>query len=239
MISLTSIKYLLKSHSALKNLIFFSLIIFLFLAIYLASSWGITAVSVIQPHQLMMKWAANKEAFSEKKWQVAVNKLQSAIENNSNNAEHYFYLAALYDFKAYQKPIWKKAALNDRAKAISLYKKALELRPTWSAAWANLAMTKTLKIEFGDEVKVALSNALSYGPWEKNVFHKVLWVSMANWKGLPVTLQQQVIRRIKETVNSNGRVPGYIQQTADHFKWHKELKNIIENVVGSKEKKQI
>ena len=239
MISLTSIKYLLKSHSALKNLIFFSLITFLFVAIYLTSSWGITAVSVIQPNKLMTKWAANKEPFSEKKWQAAVTRLQSAIENNSNNAEHYFYLAALYDFKAYQKPIWNKSALKNRAKAISLYKKALQLRPTWSDAWANLAMTKTLKIEFGDEVKVALSNALSYGPWEKNVFHKVLWVSLANWKGLPVTLQQQVIRRIKETVNSNGRVPGYIQQTADHFKWHKELKNIIENVVGSKEKKQI
>lgn len=229
----------MKPHSAIKNLTVFSLILFLFVSIYLASSWGMTKVSVIQPHQLMMKWAANKEPFSEKKWQAAVNKLQSAIKNNSNNAEHYFYLAALYDFKAYQKPLWKKTALNDRAKAIPLYKKALQLRPTWSAAWANLAMTKTLKIEFGDEVKVALSNALSYGPWEQTVLHKVLWISLVNWKGLPITLQQQVIKRIKETVNAKGGVPNYIQQTADHFKWHKELKNIIEDVVESKQQKQI
>ena len=88
-------------------------------------------------------------------------------------------------------------------------------------------MSKTLNLEFGNEVKAALSNAMNYGPWEKGVFHKVLWISLANWSGLPVNLQEQIKVRIKETVNSKGYVPSYIEETAEHFNWLDELNDVI------------
>lgn len=226
---------MLHSHSLAKNLFFTFFLIFLFVAIYLSASWGMTSVSVIQPHQLMLKWSGNKIPFSEKQWKVALNKLQIAIENNPNNAQYYFDLAQLYDWAAYQKQIWHNDAITNRTKAIFYYKKSLEIRPTWSAAWANLAMSQTLNLEFGDGVKTALSNAMTYGPWEGSVFRKVLWVSLANWKSLPGKLQQQVIARIKEMVNSKGRVPEYVEQTAKHFKWQDELKEVIKQVVNRKE----
>lgn len=228
------IKKLLAPHSVGKNLLLTSFMVFLIVAICLVASWGTTGVSVIQPRQLMLKWADNKTTFSEKKWRSALIKLHSAIEDNPNNAEHYFDLARLYEWNAYQKPIWADDATKHRTQAIKYYIRSLEHRPTWSSAWVNLAMSKTLNLEFGDDVKTALSNAMTYGPWERGVFHKVLWISLANWKGLPLSLQEQVKARIKETVSSKGRVPKYIQQTAKHFNWHEELDEIISQVKDNK-----
>ena len=237
--SLDFIKQFLAPHSARKNLLLTSLVIFLFVAICLAASWGTTTASVIQPRQLMLKWGDNKTVFSEKKWQFALNKLHAAIENNPNNAEHYFDLARLYEWNAYQKPIWTDDAIKYRTQAIKLYKKSLEHRPTWSIAWANLAMSKTLNLEFGDEVKMALSNAMTYGPWETGVFHRVLWISIANWKGLPLSLQEQVKARIKETVHAEGGVPKYIQETAKHFQWQEELNTIISEKLATGHKTKV
>ena len=215
-------------HSPRKNLLFSFIVFFLFSCIYLAASWGKTQVSAIQPRQLMMQWADKTQPFSEKKWRAALIKMKLATENNSNNAQHYFDLARLYEWKAYQQPIWNADAINNRAEAIQYYKKALELRPTWSSAWINLAMSKTLKLEFGDEVKTALSNAITYGVWETDVFNKVIWLSLANWQSLPISIQEQVKTLIKQTVN-NGRVPDYVQKTVNHFRWQGHLEKILNN----------
>lgn len=215
-----------KPHSLIKNLLFIIIVVFLFICIYLTASWGQTQVSVIQPRQLMQLWADNKQPFDEKKWQVALRTMKSAIESNSNNAQHYFDIARLYDWRAYQQPIWTDDAIKYRTKAIRNYKKSLKYRPTWSSAWINLAMGKTLNLEFGDEAKTALSNTITYGVWEKDVFNKVIWLSLANWNGLPLNIQQQVKNLIKQEVNK-GSVPNFIQYTAEHFKWNNELKEII------------
>lgn len=225
--SIQSITAFLQPHSLRKNVLLSSLIIFLIIAIYLAASWGTTDVTVIQPRQLMLQWSENKRPFIEKNWSAALKKMHSAIEDNSNNAQHYYDLAGLYEWGAYQKPIWNADAIKLRTKSIHFYEKSIELRPTWASAWVNLAMSKTLNLEFGDEVKTALSNAMIYGPWEQGVFHKVLWISLANWKGLPLTLQEQVKARIEETIDSKGRVPVYIQQTVTHFQWQDNLDKII------------
>lgn len=211
-----------------KNTLVNILILFLLIAIYLAASWGNSYVSVIHPRQLMLQWETNKKPFSEKKWQAAITKMHSITVSNAYNTEYFTILAGLYERAAYQKPIWHNEARANRSNAIKYYKAALKLRPTWSAAWADLAMSKTLNIEFGDEVKIALSNALKYGAWEQGVFHKVLWVSVANWNALSGELQLQIENKIKETVNSKGQVPRYIQQTATHFNWQDTLKNMVD-----------
>jgi len=227
MSALNNIKKVLDRHSFRKNLLLSSLVVFLLAAIYLVTSWGVTTASVIQPRQLMLKWADNKKPFTEKSWQFALKKLHSAIEDNPTNAEHYFDLARLYDWNAYQNPIWSDNAIKYRTLAIKYYKKSLVYRPISSVAWSNLAMSKTLNLEFGNDVKIALSNAMAYGPWERGVFHKVLWISLANWKGLPLNLQEQVKARIKETVHAKGWVPKYIQETATQFQWQEELEKVI------------
>ena len=221
-----------KPHSLSKNLLFISAVIFLFIGIYLTASWGQTQVSVIQPRQLMKLWLNKKQPFSEKEWHVALKTMHAAVESNPNNAQNHFDLARLYDWYAYQYPIWDDEAIIHRTKAIDNYKKSLERRPTWSKAWVNLAMSKTLNLEFGDEVKTALLNAMKYGVWEHNVFHKVLWISMSNWDGMPKEIQQKVKSLIKVTVNKKGKVPRYIQLIAKRFKWQDELDEVI-NEVGS------
>lgn len=205
------------------------------MGIYLAASWGVTQVSVIQPRQLMALWADKKHPFSKRQWQVALNTLQAAVASNPNNAEYYFDLARLYDWSAYQQPILAAESIKHRAKAIQFYKKSLELRPTWSSAWINLALSKTLKMEFGEEVETALLNTIKYGVWEKDVFQKVIWISLANWEDIPLTLQQQVKSLIKKTIDKRGRIPQYIQQIVTRFSWQEELNKIIKEVVSHEE----
>ena len=215
-----------------KNTLVNVLILFFLIAIYLAASWGNSYVSVIQPRQLLLQWEINKKPFSEKHWQAAVTKMDSIVASNANNTQYLTILAGLYERAAYQKPIWHNEARVKRSNAIKYYKATLKLRPTWSAAWADLAMSKTLNIEFGDEVKVALSNALKYGVWEPGVFHKILWISIANWNALPTELKQQVEDKIKQTVNQKGQVPLYIEQTATHFNWQDTLQIIVDAKVN-------
>ena len=230
-----SITLFFKPHSLSKNLFLGVFVILLFMGIYLAASWGVTQVSVIQPRQLMALWADKKHPFSKREWQVALNTLQAAVASNPNNAEYYFDLARLYDWRAYQQPIMAAESIKNRTQAIRFYKKSLELRPTWSSAWINLALSKTLKMEFDDEVKTALLNTIKYGVWETDVFQKVIWISLANWENIPLTFQQQVKSLIKKTIDKKGQLPQYIQQIVTRFSWQEELNKIIKEVVNHEE----
>ena len=230
--SFNSIALFFKPHSLIKNLFLGSFVVFLFICIYLAASWGKTRATVIQPRQLMILWADNKHPFSEKQWRAALNTMKAAVESNPGNAEYYFDLARLYDWNAYQRPIWAAESIKYRIKAIHFYKKSLEFRPTWSGAWINLAMSKTLNMEFGDEVKTALLNTMKYGVWEKDIFYKVIWISLANWEGMPLTIQQRVKNLIKKTMDKRGRIPQHIQQIVMHFEWQEHLQEIVKQVVS-------
>ena len=210
-----------------KNIFFGASFLFLLFAIYLAFSWGDSYVISNQPRQLMLKWVTKKLPFSEKQWQSAVNKMHLAVKSTPNNAKYLHDLGKLYEWRAYQKPIWHKEAVKYRTDAIQYFKKALQLRPTWSTAWANLAMSKTLNLKFDQDVFTAIKNALDFGVWEKGVFHKVLWISVANWNALPAELKTQIEAKINETVSPKGHVPAYISQTAKQFKWQNNLQKII------------
>ena len=215
-----------------KNILISALVLFLLFAIYLAFSWGNSYVLVKQPHQLMLQWGTKKKTFSTKSWKIAASQMQMAVHANPTNAQYVYNLARLYEWAAHQKPIFHKQAITLRTQAIQHFITALQLRPTWPQAWANLAMSKTLNLEFGDEVKMALANAMNYGVWEKGVFHKVIWISFINWNSLPKALKTQIEQRIKETVTSKGQVPQYIQQTANRFNWQNKLKKIINSKVS-------
>ena len=177
----------------------------------------------------MMLWTNKKQPFNEEKWRSALKAMEAAIESNSSNAQNYFDLARLYEWKAYQKPIWNSVSITNRSKAIFYYKKSLEHRPTWSSAWINLAMSKTLNMEFGDEAKSALSNAITYGAWESGVFNKIVWLSLANWDGLPSDIQKQVKSLIRKTMDKKGRVPLFVIDTAKHFNWTDELQEVLKS----------
>jgi len=210
-----------------KYIFFAASIFFLLFAIYLAASWGNNYVISNQPHQVMVKWFKTKSPFSEKQWRFAVNKMNIAVNNTPKNAKYVHDLGKLYEWRAYQKPIWHKEAIKYRSEAIKYFEKALQLRPAWSTAWANLAMSKTLNLKFNQEVFTAIDNALYFGAWEKGVLHKVLWISIANWNALPAGLKIKIEEKISETVSPSGHVPTYIRETAKQFKWDNNLKEII------------
>jgi hypothetical protein len=171
-------------------------------------------------------WASKTHPFSDEQWNVARMTMISAVINNPTNTQHYFDLARLYEWKANQYSVWEQGAINNRDKAIQWYKKSLQYRPTWSSAWVNLALSKTLNMEFDDEVITALSNTVKYGVWEKNVFQKLLWVSISNWERLPLTLQDKVKSLISRSIH-DGNVPDYIRVIATVFKWQDTLEDII------------
>jgi len=214
-----------------KNILFGTSVLFLLFAIYLAFLWGNSYVTTNQPRQLMLTWVTKKTPFSEKQWKSAVRKMHVAVKSIPSNANYFHDLGKLYEWRAYQKPIWHKEAIKYRTQAIQYFERALQLRPTWSTAWANLAMSKTLNLKFDQTVFTAIKNALNFGAWEKGVFHKVLWISFANWNALPAELRTHIEEKIKETVSPKGNVPAYIDQTAKQFKWQANLKNIINSKI--------
>ena len=174
----------------------------------------------------MSMWASKTHPFSDEQWNVARNTMMFAVRNNPTNAQYYFDLARVYEWKANQYSVWEQNAINNRAQAIQWYKTSLQYRQTWSSAWVNLALSKTLNMTFDDEVTTALSNAIKHGAWEKNVLRKLLWVSISNWERLPLTLQDKVKSLIRRSIHK-GNLPDYIRVIATVFKWQDTLKDII------------
>jgi hypothetical protein len=66
-------------------------------------------------------------------------------------------------------------------RAKGYYRESLIVRPGWPITWANLALVKADQLEFDAEMDLALTNAMSLGPWEPGVL--VMMANMATTRG--------------------------------------------------------
>ena len=66
-------------------------------------------------------------------------------------------------------------------RAKGYYRESLIVRPAWPITWANLALVKADQLEFDAEMNLALTNAMSLGPWEPGVL--VMMANMATTRG--------------------------------------------------------
>jgi hypothetical protein len=77
-------------------------------------------------------------------------------------------------------------------RAKGYYRESLIVRPAWPITWANLALVKADQLEFDAEMNLALTNAMSLGPWEPGVL--VMMAGMATTRGQFLTSDMRAMR---------------------------------------------
>ena len=96
----------------------------------------------------------------------ARQRLERAIELDGGNPGHHEYLARWYEHAgAYRQ-------------ALGHFRTALEARPAWPYAWANVARVKLRLGELDGEFDSAMRQAARLGPWERGVQLEVVRIAL-------------------------------------------------------------
>jgi len=83
------------------------------------------------------------------------------------------------------------------------FRLALTQRPTSPDAWANLALAKQFLGEQDEEMFEALRNADELGPWEFEIQHLVLSVSLSAWAKLDASQRAATLRTLGRAMRRN------------------------------------
>ena len=92
--------------------------------------------------------------------------LERAIRLDGGNAEHYGYLARLYESR------------GEYEQALERYRIAAKARPASPGAWGDIARLKLRLAQFDGELDNAIRNASRLGPWEPDLQLVIAEVAM-------------------------------------------------------------
>lgn len=74
-----------------------------------------------------------------------------------------------------------KEVLASLEEMIGLHRAAIQERPQWPFSWANLAFMKGIKQEFDHEYRQALSEVVSFGPYEVGAIQRIVRSATSAW----------------------------------------------------------
>ena len=157
----------------------------------LATRWTVT------------QWRVNRGPVQTTElWLRARDELQAALQITPDNPQLHDDLGYLHASRA-QAMGWPKYGSEQETlrqnlltEAISRYRAATVLRPTFPYSWAYLALTKQLKGEINAEFWVAFDKALRYGRTEAGLQPTLVQMAFAQGKTLSPERQSLVFSMI-------------------------------------------
>ncbi len=198
-----------------------------------AAAWGWADLRALGPRQAMAGWERQGYVDDGYDWEGAVTRVESARGLNPVSADYVMELARLYEWRAFQQRLTPELAQAHRVRAMTYYQEALRLRPSWGAAWAELAQSRVLSDKGMDETLAALERATVFGPWDSEVHRRVIWIGISRWERLPDGARRQVrqvIQRALEidtTLQAPYFIDVFIVETAVHYGWHDQLRGLL------------
>ncbi|MFZ4624325.1 MAG: hypothetical protein ACOYNF_08835 [Rhodoferax sp.] len=157
-------------------------------------------VTTLQSRWLITQWRyGTGPVFDEQRWQDARSNLLSALQYTPGNPLLLEDLGFLDGWRAYllgtpevgsQEYMRKHDLL---ASAITSYRDATRLRPTYPHVWANLAVVKHRRGEHDAELWLAFDKALHYGPTESGVQIALAQVAFPHWATLDPERRRQCL----------------------------------------------
>lgn len=123
----------------------------------------------------------------------ARQRLERAIELDSGNPGHHEYLARWYEHAgAYRQ-------------ALSHFRTALDARPAWPYAWANVARVKLRLGELDAEFEHAARQAARLGPWERGVQLEIVRIALEAERRFSPETRRTVLRMMSNALVRNER----------------------------------
>lgn len=194
--------------------------------LFWAGAWGVANLTSLGPRRIMAVLERGVGDNSLVAWDSAHNNLQKAHNLNPINADYFYDMGRLSEWRAMGLPVWTPEARQYRSKAIEYFRLALTMRPSSSFMWAQLAHSKALNQEVDKETFDAMEKAIVFGPWAESARLKLIWVGIAIWDMLPAQHKEQLNKIIVRELR-RGYHAKYVIATAVWLGWTENLRPLI------------
>jgi hypothetical protein len=208
---------------ALTNGILAGLLLALIAASYFAIAWGVADFHAQRGYDEMTKWGVAGPDLTS--WQYAFDEISHA---NVLAPIHPVYLQRLSRLHRMQithglvSPE-EYQRVGDQSKMYLA--RSIEVRPRWGYTWAELAYVKWLLGEKDAGFLLALTNAVTYGPWETGVVNLVNFIGLREYERFDERHRQLVIDNIVRGLRSP--VPRLFKDTFERIKDDERVKSRI------------
>lgn len=175
-----------------------------------ASLWQGVLAGKVDADTLRARWYVNQlrnysgPLYNLTLWQQTVDELNAGLQLTPDNAQLLDDLGFLYAGRAM---VIDSPEVNTEehrlqqtlfSSALTTYRDATRVRPTFPYAWAYIAQVKDLKGEVDEELWSAFDKAVRYGRNEPGVQLSLARVAFAHWETLSVARKNQITNMIDE-----------------------------------------
>ncbi|MDM8557794.1 hypothetical protein [Candidatus Parabeggiatoa sp. HSG14] len=187
-------------YSWLGQILFFSLMGFLFWLIYIAMAYGVANLSVNQVNDEVEQWVEGKNLTKED-WFLVHKKLNWALKFDRHNPDLLEMMGTLYYWKANISVMQPKVFVA-RQKALSYYLQVVKQKPNSALTYANIILIKDLLGQYDAQFQVALEQAARLNPWEPFIQRVIVEIGLSAWKQLSKNGQSIVFATIERGIKS-------------------------------------
>ena len=163
----------------------------------------LAGVADYQTRAFLADWEARGTAPSARAWDVAHDAAQRALAYHPGpNGAYLERLGLVHAWRHFGLPPGAPDAQASRLAARDALRAATQARPSAPLAWAGLAHTKLLLLEFDAELPQAMAQAVHQGPWRPDVNRRVAETGFIAWPQLDAqtrTLSLEAARRALES----------------------------------------
>ena len=164
----------------------------------IAGQWLYAGIYYYQAKAYMGSWDYSSPLpYGE--WKTARKALDKALALGPSQAIYHQDLSKLLFAKSVGTAPDPDLSINLEKQALEHIRQAINLRPSWPYAWAQLALIKHHSSGMDAEAAEALNKAMTLGPWEPTVQLIVAEIGLASWADLTPGLQAKLIDTIAGT----------------------------------------
>lgn len=151
-------------------------------------------------------WEAKRQVPSEQAWQVAEQAIQNAINwypaSNGAYAEQFGYM---WQWRGYGANSTQASRKGYHQQAVSEFRTATQLRPSWPYAWSGLAYAKLVAGELDQEFSHAMQQAAHFGPSRIGINRRLAEIGLISWPKLDAELRELTLEQVSRTAGYSAK----------------------------------
>lgn len=163
---------------------------------------------------------------SEEDWEKAKSQAEWAVRLSPWNADHKEQAARVWASRYPMAGYGDEKAQPFRTKANEYFRESIRQRPTWPHTYMTFATNKRYMNELDDEYENLMRQALLYGPWEPEVFLRIVDINLDALALLKPTTRQLVLATAEKglawTQDKDGNTMPYSQEIWNRIKVRKK-----------------
>ncbi len=173
---------------------------------------------MIGPRELVSDWSAGTERPAAEDLDKVIALVETATALKPGDAGLHLELGRLHKLRALALGYGTETRTAALQRAATEFHTAMQLRPSWGAAWAAYAQVQYLLGRNGRGSIEAFRQAMQLAPHEGDSYRLLAWLGFAHWPQLPAE-DRQAFRALLNDYSSPAYIPPLLEY-AVHF--HRE-----------------